>query len=53
MDPLIFHDMVSLQVLLLDDVFSSNNMLGKDSGKKFLKKQGPCIPRIISQWDRQ
>ena len=29
LDPLIFHDMVSLQVLLLDDVFSSDNMLGK------------------------
>ena len=33
LDPLIFHDMVSLQVLLLDDVFSSDNMLGKNSLK--------------------
>ena len=37
LDPLIFQDMVSLQVLLLDDVFSSNNMLGKDSSKKFFE----------------
>ena len=49
LDPLIFHDMVSLQVLLSDDVFSSNNMFGKDSGKKFFENNKDLVYLELSR----
>ena len=49
LDPLVFHDMVSLQVLLSDNVFSSNNMLGKDSGNKFFENHKELVYLELSR----
>ena len=49
LDPLVFHDMVSLQVLLSDNVFSSNNMLGKDSGNKFFENNKELVYLELSR----
>ena len=37
LDPMIFHDMISLKVLLLKDTFFSRMILAKDSSKMFFK----------------
>ena len=49
LDPMIFQDMVSLQVLLSDDGFSSNNMLGIDSGKKFFENNRDLVYLELSR----
>ena len=43
LDRMIFHDMVSLKVLLLDYVASSNTLFGQDSNKKFFENNKDLV----------
>ena len=49
MDPVIFQDLIALKILLFDEGFSSNMMLGKDSAVQFFKNNRNLIYLELSR----